>query len=164
MAKDKEDNNNFTDEIKDLNPEDRIRRIKELEEKIKRQLTSLRELSEQTQHEIKENKEREFLKIAPEQENIRIEDLFTEEGNLENQVKKENNKLNIENNQPTYLMQKLGESKQAIGNLLNETYTIRTFVNETVSKYNPNLGNRLNKQLFALANELKNLYEHNINE
>ena len=151
------------EKLKELNPEDRLKKLKEIEEKIKREMASLEEINKQTKREVKEEKEKKLLEMAPKQEDVHIEDLFKGEENLETQVKREN-KENSNNNQPTYLLQKLEKNKQVVGNILTETYNIREFIDKTVSKYNPNLGDRLNKELFSLANELKSLYEHKINK
>ena len=153
------------EKLKGLNPIERIKKLKEIEEEIKKELESVKELDKQTEKEIEEEKKRKLLEMVPEREEVRIEDLFKTEENLEGQVKKEYKEEDADNKgQPPYLMQKLDNNKAVIGNMLNKTYSIKEFVDRTVSKYNPNLGERLNKELFTLANELKSLYEHKINE
>ena len=74
-------------ELKKLKPEDRIKRLKELEEKTKKEIVAIEDLIKDSEKELK--KDSFAASIAPRHENVNIGRLFEEEqGKLEGAVNK----------------------------------------------------------------------------
>lgn len=149
------------EELKKLSPEERIRKLKEIEEKIKEEMQKIKELTEKTKQEVKEEEERKLLELVPEQEEIRIEDLFRTEETLEEQAQQAQSEQDSGETQVKYLINDL-EERREFRELLNNTYETRRVVEETINKYNPMLGERIMEKLTKLAETIKNMYTHKI--
>jgi len=83
-----EDIEELKSELKKLRPRDKIKRLKELGEKRKTEMTAIEELIKDSEKELKTEKVAE--EVAPQQSEIDLTRLFEEEsGKLESTVKKE---------------------------------------------------------------------------
>ena len=83
-----EDIEELKKELKKLKPEDRLKKLKELEEKRKAEITDIEELIKNSKEDIKTDAVAD--EIAPEQTEVNIGKLFKEESEqLEGTVKKE---------------------------------------------------------------------------
>ncbi len=149
------------EELKKLSPEERIRKLKEIEEKIKEEMQKIKELTEKTKQEVKEEEERKLLELVPEQEEIRIEDLFRTEETLEEQAQQAQSEQDSGETQVKYLINDL-EERREFRELLNNTYETRRVVEETINKYNPMLGEKIMEKLTKLAETIKNMYTHKL--
>ena len=77
------------EEIKKLSPEERIKKLKELEEQHKKELEEAKKLIQESVEEIKRDEIAKQIEI-PEQEQVNIDELFVPEGeDLEQAVAKE---------------------------------------------------------------------------
>ncbi len=153
--------------LEELSPEERVRKLREIEERIKKELEELKKLREKTKKELEE--EKKLINIIPQQEEINIEDLFRGTGEeLEAEIDREAQRrpdytTKLEEVKPKYLLEELEEMNkqriETIGNLMRETYSIKNFVEETINKYNPSLGDKITEQLLFIQRELKKLYD-----
>jgi len=87
-----EEEEKIKEELKDLPPEDKIKKLREIKELEKKKLEEAEKLilEEQKEMERQERVKRELERIVlPEQKKVDIKKLFTEEEDLEETVKKE---------------------------------------------------------------------------
>ncbi|MEM2121960.1 MAG: hypothetical protein QXU20_04875 [Candidatus Woesearchaeota archaeon] len=147
-------------ELESLGAEERARKIKEIEEKLKKELEELKTLTQRTEEELKEKEEKKLREIIPEEKPFNIEELFFTDRSLEEQVKN----LEEEKTQESgvkYLISDL-ESRRAVREIIEEVYETRKIVENKVVKYNPSLGEQLMEKVDKLAETIKSIYRRKI--
>lgn len=147
-------------ELESLGAEERARKIKEIEEKLKKELEELKTLTQRTEEELKEKEEKKLREIIPEEKPFNIEELFFTDRTLEEQVKN----LEEEKTQESgvkYLISDL-ESRRAVREIIEEVYETRKIVENKVVKYNPSLGEQLMEKVDKLAETIKSIYRRKI--
>ncbi|MGB9748687.1 MAG: hypothetical protein ACP5OZ_03340 [Candidatus Woesearchaeota archaeon] len=148
-------------ELESLGAEERAKKLKEIEEKLKKELEELKTLSQKTEEEIKENENKKLLEIIPEEKPFNIEELFFTDRTLEEQVKVSEEEKTQDSAGVKYLINDL-ESRRTVREIMEEVYETKKIVENRVVKYNPSLGKQLKEKVDKLAETIKSIYTRKI--
>jgi len=137
------------EELSKLTPDERIKKLKKIEEENKKEIEEAGELIQKTEAEIKSENIAESIKI-PETKPIDIEDLFKKEQNLETTVKEEAPSKETEEG-PLY---QLAQDYQEVKGMLYNSEDL----NENQLEWIDQLGERVEKIKYqSTSDQLANL-------
>jgi inactivated superfamily I helicase len=151
----------ITKELESLNPEERAKRLKDIEEKLKKELEELKVISQKTEEELREKENKKLLEIIPEEKPFNIEELFFTDRTLEEHVRGSEKEKTQDSAGVKYLIDDL-ESRRAVREIMEEVYETRKIVENKIIKYNPSLGEQLKERVNKLAETIKNIYTRKI--